>query len=691
MMRLAAPMMLDPAPKTGFLASMARRSRLLLPLVALLLAGCPPRQPRTVIIDGREVPYEEAAKMSFAKAEDAFAKKDWKTAIELYDAFFRDFPKSTLADDALFRTGLAHEQLNDIPSAGRAYQKLVVDYPSSDFAGEARFRVGIAHFRAEHWDLAEQMLKIYEKRAPEPRKLANARALVAEALERQGNVLDSAPWRLRAAKDLEDPVLAAWMRDKGIAALQKQGDVSALESLATELAGDPAEPAIRLRLAEAKYTARDWSGAAEIARALAPLEGIVGQQAQSLLKRADARERVDPRAIGVVVPLTGDYQAYGQKVLQAILLAANVFGPDNPNARVRVAIRDSAADPVRAAQAVEALFAEEGVVGIVGPLLSNETEAAAPRAQALGLPMVTLAQKKGLTDAGEFVFRNSMTANHQARTIAGYAVEKLGAKRFAIMYPQNAYGEELAYLFWDEVSARGGEVVGIEHYDPKENDFTDEVEDLVGRSEQFIPARKDEWDKIKQAARLEQQRTGKKPKDLHLPPVVDFDALFVPDDYKRVGQLLPFFALADVPIGGYGARNVNMHPVIPLGTSGWNNPELIVRGQRYVEGAVFVDAFYPQSEQAETKRFVEQFVGVFLRVPDILDALAYDTMAVMADRVRDGANSREKLRDSLDGMKGYKGVTGLTGFGKDRDATRDLTLLMVQDKEIRPVGTPAKP
>lgn len=665
--------------------------RLSLVFVALLLAGCP-RQPRTVIIDGREVPYEEAAKESFSKAEDTFAKKDWKGAIERYEAFLRDFPQSTLADDALFRTGLAHEQLNDIPSAGRAYQRVIVDYPSSDFAGEARFRVGIAHFRAEHWDLAEQMLKIYEKRAPEPKKLANARILIAESLERQGNALDAAPWRLRAAKDLEDPVLAQWTRERGIAGLQKQEEVSSLESLAAELAGDPAEPWIRLRLAEAKYSARDWSGAAEIARTLATIEGIVGQDARALLKRADAREKVDSRCIGVVVPLSGDYQAYGQKVLQAILLAANVFGPDNPNARVRVAIRDSAADPVRAAQAVEALFAEEGIVGIVGPLLSNETEAAAPRAQALGVPMVTLAQKKGLTESGDFVFRNSMTAGHQAKTIAAHAFDILGAKRYAIMYPQNAYGEELAFLFWDEISSRGGEIVGVEHYDPKENDFTDEVEDLVGRSEQFIPARKEEWDKIKQAARLEQQRTGaKKLKDLHLTPVVDFDALFVPDDYKRVGQLLPFFALADVPIGGYGARAASMKAVVPLGTSGWNNPELIVRGQRYVEGAVFVDAFYPQSEQAEVKRFVEQFVGVFLRVPDILDALAYDTMAVMADRVRGGANSREKLRDGLDGMKGYRGVTGLTGFGKDRDATRDLTLLTVQDKEIKPVPPPPKP
>jgi ABC-type branched-subunit amino acid transport system substrate-binding protein len=77
-------------------------------------------------------------------------------------------------------------------------------------------------------------------------------------------------------------------------------------------------------------------------------------------------------------------------------------------------------------------------------------------------------------------------------------------------------------------------------------------------------------------------------------------------------------------------------------------------------------------------------LGVFLRVTDVLDALAYDTTAAMADRIKSGASSREKLRDELDGMKGFKGVTGLTGFDKTRDATRDLTVLTVQDKEIKP-------
>lgn len=674
---------------------MLRHTRLALAALAiLLLSGCP-KQPRMVIIDGKEVPYEEAAKNAFDAAEASYSKTNYKPALDKYEKFLVDFPKSSLADDAVFRIGTIHEAMGDVPSAGRAFERIIADYPSSDLASEARFKLGVARFRAERWSEAVDMLKQYEKRAAalDPKKMANARALIAEALEKQDKRLEAAPYRMRAAKGLEDPVLAQWTREKAVAALEGSTDVDLLDSLVKEFPGDPVEPQLLALLAEARYAARDYAGALEIANQLIQKhpDALVRPVADAILRRAGAREKVDARTIGVIVPLSGEYVGYGQKVLFSIVLAANVWGPDDGSGRVRIAIRDSAGDPARAAQAVDSLFEEDGIVGILGPLLSNETEAAAPRAQALGVPMITLAQKKGLTEIGNMIFRNSMTNTTQAKAIAAHAFEKLGFKRFAIMYPENAYGEELMNLFWDEVVERGGEVVGVEGYEPKENDFTNEVEDLVGRSNSYIPARKEEWDKLRQLAKQEQQRTGKKPKDLHLPPIVDFDALFVPDDYLRVGQLLPFFALADVPIGGYLARNPNQKPVTPLGTSGWNNPQLIARGGRYVEGAVFVDAFYPESETPEVRSFVERFVNVFVRPPDILDALAYDSAGIAIAQVRGGANNREKLRDALEDAKGFKGVTGLSGFDGKRDAKRDLVVLTVSDKEIRPASAASAP
>jgi branched-chain amino acid transport system substrate-binding protein len=94
------------------------------------------------------------------------------------------------------------------------------------------------------------------------------------------------------------------------------------------------------------------------------------------------------------------------------------------------------------------------------------------------------------------------------------------------------------------------------------------------------------------------------------------------------------------------------------------------------------------------RQFVERFVGVYLRVPDILDALSYDSAAILVGGVRGGANNRDKLREALDDTKGFKGVTGLSGFDGNRDATRELTVLRVVDKTIVPasaVKTPAPP
>src|SRR5579859_708318 len=216
-----------------------------LAVFALFLAGCP-KAPKNVVVNGQEVPYEEAAKETFAKAEDAYAKKDMKTALERYKAFVRDFPRSVLVPDAIFRGGLILEDQGDIPGAERAFQKVITDYPGSDFSGEARFHLGMAYFKAERYSEAEEILKAYEKRPRDVSRTANTRVLIAESEEREaknttaggsdGNpkLAESALYRLRAAHDLEDQALAAWQREEAAQSLAKQTDPALIQPVADE-------------------------------------------------------------------------------------------------------------------------------------------------------------------------------------------------------------------------------------------------------------------------------------------------------------------------------------------------------------------------------------------------------------------------------------------------------------------------
>src|SRR5207249_1181166 len=113
----------------------------------------------------------------------------------------------------------------------------------------------------------------------------------------------------------------------------------------------------------------------------------------------------------------------------------------------------------------------DGAVAVIGALFRVEAEAAAYKAQELGIPLLTLSAAEDLGDIGPFVFRNGLTNESQANAIVDYAMDVLGMKSFAILYPRHPYGETLLQLFWDRVEARHGEIRGVESYGANDTTF----------------------------------------------------------------------------------------------------------------------------------------------------------------------------------------------------------------------------
>ena len=71
------------------------------------------------------------------------------------------------------------------------------------------------------------------------------------------------------------------------------------------------------------------------------------------------------------------------------------------------------------------------------------------------------------------------------------AMDKMGLRNFAILYPNDPYGVEYANLFWDHVLARGGSITGIQSYKSNETDFKGPIKRLVGTF--YIDDRIDEY------------------------------------------------------------------------------------------------------------------------------------------------------------------------------------------------------
>ena len=356
-----------------------------------------------------------------------------------------------------------------------------------------------------------------------------------------------------------------------------------------------------------------------------------------------------PSPIGCILPLSGRNAAYGNNALDAVLLAAGVFNAAKETP-IRVLIEDSRSEPAVAGAAVGKL-ASAGVTCILGPLGSQEALEAAKEAQRLKVPILTLTQREGITGTGDYVFRDFLTAAMQVRTVVQYAQAELGLRRFAILYPEDPYGQEMARLFREEVLRKGGEIRKEASYKTDQTDFGDEIRALAGLSPDN-PA-------------------PDVPVIAPPKPNPGFEALLIPDSSSRVAMIVPQLAYHDVT----GIRL--------LGTSGWDSPELLETDPERLQGAIFVDGFFANSFRPAVNRFIEAFYMAYRREPDTMEALVYDA-ADMAVRlvIENRGGTREDFRKSLMQVKGYQGVTGKTSFSSSRDAEKELFILTVKDGQI---------
>jgi len=364
---------------------------------------------------------------------------------------------------------------------------------------------------------------------------------------------------------------------------------------------------------------------------------------------AENMPAVDPHAVGCILPLSGRNAAYGHRALDAVLLAAGVFNAAKETP-IRVLIEDSQSEAAVAGAAVEKL-ARAGVTCILGPLGSQEALEAAKEAQRLKIPILTLTQREGITGVGDHVFRNFLTAAMQVRTVVQYAQAELGLRRFAILYPDDPYGQEMSRLFREEVRRKGGEIRKEKSYKADQTDFGEEILSLVGVAP-VSPG-------MEVAAGV---ATKTDP---------GFEALYIPDFSYRVAMIVPQLAYYDITC------------IRLLGTSGWNSPELLKADPGHLQGAVFVDGFFAGSFRPEVNDFIEAFYTAYGREPGTMEALVYDAADIAVKLLFENrSGTRDAFRRGLTQIEGYPGVSGKTSFPVSRDAEKGLFILTVKDGRI---------
>jgi branched-chain amino acid transport system substrate-binding protein len=436
-----------------------------------------------------------------------------------------------------------------------------------------------------------------------------------------------------------------------------------------------AQPLARYRYALILADQKDYSGARsalqDVARMVPGTE--LADRANRFVNQIDARNKVDPRTIGVILPLSGPNSSIGYKALRGIQLGLGVYGT-NQSTGFRLAVVDSEGNVDGARRGVERLVQEDNVIAIIGGLQSKTALVEAARAQEFGVPTIMLSQKAGITAAGESIFRNALTSQMQVQELVDVAMKKLGYKNFAIMYPNDAYGTEYANLFWDEVKSHGGDITAAQTYDPKETDFRAYVQRLSGTF--YLDDRAEELrirqaDYAKKNPKKALRNSGPSIEDI-LPPVVDFDAIFIPDEARAVGQIAPSLAYDNV-------KGVRL-----LGTNIWNSPRFLQRGQKFVEGSIFVDSVLTNDPSFTGSAFYQNFKSTFNEDPGLTEIQAYDSALIVRQLIAKGETTRIGLQQAMAGLQNFPGALGALSVTPDREIRRPMTAFTVTKGQFTP-------
>jgi branched-chain amino acid transport system substrate-binding protein len=292
----------------------------------------------------------------------------------------------------------------------------------------------------------------------------------------------------------------------------------------------------------------------------------------------------------------------------------------------------SADESVRIAKA---LIEDEGVVAILGPLLSTNSTRVGPVVTKLKRPIITGSSGQNVTATGEYVFIAVASTSFQGATTAKFAVDpnELNAKTAAtIRQKDDVYSNAVADAFEVNFEKFGGKVVATEYYQRMDRDFDLQLK------------------KINDAA-----------------PDVFLIAGFIPE----------------VPLLAKRAREIGIKATF-IGTNAWDIPDelfSVLDDNTPLEGSFFTRDFSVESPDAAP--FVQAYTEMYMEPPNGPSSWGYDAMSLLVIAIKNaGTLNPTAIRDELAKVTDYQGASTISHFDENRHPVKSLLLHTIHNEQI---------
>lgn len=270
------------------------------------------------------------------------------------------------------------------------------------------------------------------------------------------------------------------------------------------------------------------------------------------------------------------------------------------------------------------------------------------------VPTVTFVPREGLSDASPYLFRFYFSPSSLVKRLVEYLTDEQFTK-FAILFPKDGFGKYMMNLFWNEVEARGGEIVMAKGYEPEAIDIRNDIKILGGTYYEDV------WKK-------EFKKEGES-EDVKIKPApfIDFEVIFIPDSPRKSAFIIRQLAYEDIT------------GVVIAGTHLWYDRAFIQIGERMVEGVVFPVGFFPETQKENVKRFVEEFKGEYGDLPSFPSVYSYELAHAVFEFIDESLPGTAGLKKFLSNLHRENGIIGLYQMNEKREIVDDAEIITVKN------------
>ena len=338
--------------------------------------------------------------------------------------------------------------------------------------------------------------------------------------------------------------------------------------------------------------------------------------------------------IGAALSLTGPAASYGAQQRAGIQAAVDELNQGG-GVKLSVLIEDDASTKEQGITVFQKFINRDKVSAIIGPTLSNTASAADPLAQQAKVPVLGISNTAatGITDIGNYIWRDSLT---EAQVIPGAfkkAKEKLQFKTAGVLYGNDDVFTKAGYdVMQKALSDQGVKVVGTQTFAKPDRDYNAQLTALIAA----------------------------KPDVLVVSALADNAASIVAQARQR---------------GWTG-------PV--LGGNGFNSPAFIKNAGAAAEDVMVGTSWNSLSQDPANQKFLAAMKKAGVN-PDQFSAQAYTGVIILTEAIRQsgGKTGREDIEAGLGKVKDLETPLGKFSFTPARDAQHEPSVQQVKDGKFQ--------